>query len=119
MLGLEQRLHQYEPLFGGWYLRGEIGSGSYGRVYRVENQNLFGVTYTAALKAIEILPDDKDLLDAPEHLRSAAYEEAMSEVETLAQLRGEQVNMFTTVFIGNSQTREIDRKMVTPRGYTL
>lgn len=56
MLGLEQRLHQYEPLFGGWYLRGEIGSGSYGRVYRVENQNLFGVTYTAALKAIEILP---------------------------------------------------------------
>ena len=54
MLGLEQRLHQYEPLFGGWYLRGEIGSGSYGRVYRVENQNLFGVTYTAALKAIEI-----------------------------------------------------------------
>ena len=88
MLGLEQRLHQYEPLFGGWYLRGEIGSGSYGRVYRVENQNLFGVTYTAALKAIEILPDDKDLLDAPEHLRSAAYEEAMSEVETLAQLRG-------------------------------
>lgn len=69
MLGLEQRLHQYEPLFGGWYLRGEIGSGSYGRVYRVENQNLFGVTYTAALKAIEILPDDKDLLDAPEHLQ--------------------------------------------------
>lgn len=88
MLGLEQRLHQYEPFFGGWYLRGEIGSGSYGRVYRVENRNLFGVTYTAALKAIEILPEDKNLLDQPEHLRKAAYEEAMSEVETLAQLRG-------------------------------
>ena len=28
-----------------------------------------------------------------------------------------QVDMFTTVFIGNSQTKEINNKMVTPRGY--
>lgn len=27
------------------------------------------------------------------------------------------VNMFTTVFIGNSQTKVINGKMVTPRGY--
>ncbi len=27
------------------------------------------------------------------------------------------VNMFTTVFIGNSQTEIINGKMVTPRGY--
>ena len=40
-------------------------------------------------------------------------------VLTLPQLREETVNMFTTVFIGNSQTRMIDGKMVTPRGYTL
>ena len=42
-----------------------------------------------------------------------------AKVLTLAQLREETVNMFTTVFIGNSQTRLIDGKMVTPRGYTL
>ena len=38
-------------------------------------------------------------------------------VLTLGQLRETPVNMFTTVFIGNSQTRNIDGKMVTPRGY--
>ena len=42
-----------------------------------------------------------------------------AKVLPLAQLREETVNMFTTVFIGNSQTRMIDGKMVTPRGYTL
>ena len=38
-------------------------------------------------------------------------------VMTLAELKDTQVDMFTTVFIGNSQTRNIDGKMVTPRGY--
>ena len=36
---------------------------------------------------------------------------------TLEELQNRQVNMFTTVFIGNSQTRQIGQKMVTPRGY--
>ena len=38
-------------------------------------------------------------------------------VMTLKELRDTQVDMFTTVFIGNSQTKEISNKMVTPRGY--
>ena len=38
-------------------------------------------------------------------------------VMTLAELKETPVDMFTTVFIGNSQTREINGKMVTPRGY--
>ena len=38
---------------------------------------------------------------------------------TLAQLREMSVDMFTTVFIGNSQTKEINGKMVTPRGYRM
>ena len=41
------------------------------------------------------------------------------ELCTLKECRDKQVNMFTTVFIGNSQTRIINRKMVTPRGYQL
>lgn len=38
-------------------------------------------------------------------------------VMTLKELQAAQVDMFTTVFIGNSQTKEINGKMVTPRGY--
>lgn len=36
---------------------------------------------------------------------------------TLAELRDTKVDMFTTVFIGNSQTKVIHEKLVTPRGY--
>lgn len=36
---------------------------------------------------------------------------------TLSQLRDAKVNMFTTVFVGNSKTYTINNKMVTPRGY--
>ncbi|MBQ1310205.1 MAG: precorrin-3B C(17)-methyltransferase [Blautia sp.] len=39
------------------------------------------------------------------------------QVMTLQELRDTRVDMFTTVFIGNSQTKEINGKMVTPRGY--
>ena len=38
-------------------------------------------------------------------------------VMTLKELRDTKVDMFTTVFIGNSQTKNINGKMVTPRGY--
>ncbi len=37
----------------------------------------------------------------------------------LRELRNTQVDMFTTVFIGNSQTRRIGERMVTPRGYRI
>lgn len=40
-----------------------------------------------------------------------------SRILTLTELRETAVDMFTTVFIGNSETRLIDGKMVTPRGY--
>ncbi len=36
---------------------------------------------------------------------------------SLAELRGETLDMFTTVFIGSSTTQKIGGKMVTPRGY--
>ena len=39
------------------------------------------------------------------------------EILTLIQLKDTQVDMFTTVYIGNSMTRQINGKMVTPRGY--
>lgn len=39
------------------------------------------------------------------------------QVMTLAELKTTKVDMFTTVFIGNTQTKVINGKMVTPRGY--
>lgn len=38
---------------------------------------------------------------------------------TLKELRDTEVDMFTTVFIGNSQTKVVDGRMVTPRGYRI
>ena len=40
-------------------------------------------------------------------------------VLTLRELRDTDVDMFSTVFIGNTQTKNIGGKMVTPRGYTI
>ncbi len=38
---------------------------------------------------------------------------------TLKELESAQVNMFTTVFVGNSNTKIINNRLVTPRGYSL
>ena len=38
-------------------------------------------------------------------------------VMTLMELRDYEADMFTTVFVGSSQTKNINGKMVTPRGY--
>ena len=40
-----------------------------------------------------------------------------AKVMTIKELRDTDVDMFTTVFIGNSNTKVINGKMVTPRGY--
>lgn len=39
------------------------------------------------------------------------------ELMTLKRLRDTSVDMFTTVFVGNSQTKVVSAAMVTPRGY--
>ncbi len=39
------------------------------------------------------------------------------EILSLGRLRDADADMFTTVFIGSSETREIEGRMVTPRGY--
>ena len=49
--------------------------------------------------------------------RKIGREGESAEVMTLSELRDTQTDMFTTVFIGNSSTKVINGKMVTPRGY--
>lgn len=50
-------------------------------------------------------------------VRNIGREGQESRIIKLSELRDTQVDMFTTVFIGNSETRIIGGKMVTPRGY--
>ena len=50
-------------------------------------------------------------------VRNIGREGQESRVMTLAELRDTPVDMFTTVFVGNSRTKVIGGKMVTPRGY--
>lgn len=42
-----------------------------------------------------------------------------AKIFSLSELRITQVDMFTTVYIGNSATKKIDEKMVTIRGYNI
>ena len=50
-------------------------------------------------------------------VRNIGREGEETKVMTLGELRDYQPDMFTTVFIGNSFTKVIGGKMVTPRGY--
>ena len=50
-------------------------------------------------------------------VKSAGREGECAEVMYLSELEEYPADMFTTVFIGNSETRIIDGRMVTPRGY--
>ncbi len=49
--------------------------------------------------------------------RNIGREGEETQVLTLKELRDTEVDMFSTVFIGNSRTKNINGKMVTPRGY--
>lgn len=49
--------------------------------------------------------------------RNIGREGEATQILTLRELRDTQVDMFSTVFIGNSQTKVINGRMVTPRGY--
>lgn len=51
------------------------------------------------------------------YVRNIGRDGQESRVLTLSELRDTAVDMFTTVYIGNSETKVIVGKMVTPRGY--
>ncbi len=51
------------------------------------------------------------------YVRQAGREEQKVTVTTLGALNPEDIDMFTVIIIGNSQTYIADGKMITPRGY--
>ncbi len=68
-------------------------------------------------KACDILLRHRSLDTVAGTVKNIGREQETATVMTLAELRDTQVDMFTTVFIGNSQTKNMAGKMVTPRGY--
>lgn len=52
-------------------------------------------------------------------VRNIGREGQSYRILSLKELETTQVDMFTTVFIGNSQTKQIGEYMVTPRGYKV
>lgn len=68
-------------------------------------------------RACDVLLEVKDPATICGFVRNIGREGEAYTVLTLGELRDTAVDMFTTVFIGNSQTKVIGDKMVTPRGY--
>ena len=70
-------------------------------------------------KACDILLQYADGGRACGYVENIGRDGTKQSVCTLSELRDREVNMFTTVFIGNSQSEIIDGKLVTKRGYHL
>lgn len=68
-------------------------------------------------KACEIMMESKDGETVCGIVSQIGREGESMQVLTLEELKNTPVDMFMTVFIGNSQTKAMNGKMVTPRGY--
>lgn len=68
-------------------------------------------------KACDILLQYRSPETVCGYVRNIGRDGQESRILPLSELRNTEVDMFTTVFIGNSETRLIGGKMVTPRGY--
>ena len=73
--------------------------------------------YWQLYRLIEIFLQERDPQTPVGFVRQAGREEQEVTVTTLADFDPEQVDMFTVILIGNSQTYQFENKMITPRGY--
>ena len=70
-------------------------------------------------RACDILMDKLPKETSCGFVRNIGRDGCENKVCTLEELSQENVDMFVTVFIGNSQTKISAGKLITPRGYTL
>ena len=68
-------------------------------------------------RACDILLEHRSPTTACGIVRNVGRAGQSSRTLTLAELRDAQVDMLCSVFVGNSQTKTVDGRMVTPRGY--
>lgn len=70
-------------------------------------------------KACDIMMQHKSPETVCGYVQNIGREGESFKVMTLKELRDAKVDMFTTVFVGNAQTKMVGGRMVTPRGYRL
>ena len=69
-------------------------------------------------KMVALMAAGGNLADVEAYKKGVfAREEESMNILTLKELRNTEVDMFSTVYIGNKMTKIIKHKMVTPRGY--
>ena len=69
-------------------------------------------------RAVQIMGEHKAFDTPCGYVKNIGRPEEAGYLTTLGELAGnEEIDMFTTVFIGNSQTKFLNGKLVTPRGY--
>ena len=73
--------------------------------------------YWQLYRLIEIFLQERDPQTPVGFVRQAGREEQEVTITTLTDFDPEQVDMFTVILIGNSQTYQFENKMITPRGY--
>lgn len=70
-------------------------------------------------KACDILLKEKSESTVCGYVKNIGREGEEKHILRLKELRETEVDMFTTVFIGNCNTYEVDGYMITPRGYKV
>lgn len=70
-------------------------------------------------KACEILLESRKKENACGLVKNIGRAGQEAKVMTLEQLKDTETDMFTTVFIGNSNTKIVGDKLITPRGYNI
>lgn len=84
-------------------------------LYNVRSKKRPDSLKEAVQSLLELLPENRVCGIA----RNIGREEEGSRIVTLKELENADVDMFTTVFIGNSSTTIISNKLVTRRGYSI
>lgn len=69
------------------------------------------------MKACDIMLKYKEPDTVCGYVKNIGRDNEESGIMTLSELKSFSADMFTTVFVGNSETKNINGRMVTPRGY--
>ena len=75
--------------------------------------------YWQVYRLVELFLQERQAETPVGYVRQAGREEQAVRLTTLGAFDPEDVDMFTVILIGNSQSYVADGRMITPRGYTL
>ena len=77
-------VHEYEPLWGNWYLEKEIGSGGFGTVYKARKEEMGHVFYSA-IKHIAIPKNEAEFVERKNLLLAESDDDVEAVIKEEAQ----------------------------------